>query len=508
MSSEFERDPYPGRPKILFLGVPYSTHVQTWIDLLAEAEFNIRLFGVQDGYPPHSWRVRTYLTTLYPPQGLDPDTRQSLFPTPEEWWKAQQSTDWPQPRANSSEEWLAQIIEAWQPDIVHTLGLDPAGKFYFNFRYRHPKVFSALWVNWLWGGSDIELSRLDPELAPRIARLFRECDQILSDNLVNHHYLLEMGVRPAQLAVLNPMPGVGGIDIDRLVSAWQGLPSQRRVILWPKTYEGPWSKALPVLEAIRLAWDHIQPCDIYMLSVNAETRMYFYTMPEAIRKHCRVFEGVPREQALAWMVGARVMLAPSLVDGMPNSLYEAMAAGAFPVVSPLDPITAVVQPEQNVLFARNLYPQEIAEAVIRAMTDDRLVDEAAQRNLALVRRLADRAVIRPQVIAYYEGLVAGRASRNGIFEEPAELFALQSMSDEQAVILDQRQDILVQRQARFLATADERQAALDQQAQELETRAASLEQQEANLHQREDRYNSLRLVRAVRKIRQLLRIDQ
>ena len=28
--------------------------------------------------------------------------------------------------------WLARIIKRWQPDIVHTLGLDPAGEFYFS----------------------------------------------------------------------------------------------------------------------------------------------------------------------------------------------------------------------------------------------------------------------------------------------------------------------------------------------------------------------------------------
>jgi hypothetical protein len=43
------------------------------------------------------------------------------------------------------------------------------------------------------------------------------------------------------------------------------------------------------------------------------------------------------------MARSRVMLAPSLVDGIPNSLYAAMACGAFPIVSPLDTITTVVE---------------------------------------------------------------------------------------------------------------------------------------------------------------------
>jgi glycosyltransferase involved in cell wall biosynthesis len=98
------------------------------------------------------------------------------------------------------------------------------------------------------------------------------------------------------------------------------------------------------------------------------------------------------------------MLAPTLIDGIPNSLYEAMASGAFPILSPIETILSVVKNEENVLFARNLYPHEIADALARAMTDDALVDAASQKNLELVRRVASRDLIRPRVIEFYEWL--------------------------------------------------------------------------------------------------------
>ena len=105
------------------------------------------------------------------------------------------------------------------------------------------------------------------------------------------------------------------------------------------------------------------------------------------------------------MCKSRVVLAPSLVDGIPNVLFEAMATGAFPIVSPLETITTVVNNEENVLFARNLYPTEIADALIKALTDDHLVDSAAQRNSILVRKMANRKIIQPKVLRYYENLI-------------------------------------------------------------------------------------------------------
>ncbi len=81
-----------------------------------------------------------------------------------------------------------------------------------------------------------------------------------------------------------------------------------------------------------------------------------------------------------------------------------MPAVALPIVSPLETIQPIVEKERNVLFARNLYPEEIAGALIRAMTDDRLVDTVAEQNLPLVRRIADRSAIRPRVAEFYKKL--------------------------------------------------------------------------------------------------------
>ena len=144
-----------------------------------------------------------------------------------------------------------------------------------------------------------------------------------------------------------------------------------------------------------------------MLATTPDAKMFYWTLPEEMRKRMRLRERVPRAEALAAMKRARVMLAPSLVDGVPNAMFEAMAAGALPIVSPLETIVPVVEDERNVLFARNLYPEELASALVRAMTDDALVDEAARVNLELVGRIANREEVRARVVKFYESLAGG-----------------------------------------------------------------------------------------------------
>jgi glycosyltransferase involved in cell wall biosynthesis len=407
MSSPFEIDAHSGRPRILFIGPGESTHTHAWIGLLEGEQFNVRLFSMPGGIPPDDWGVPTYITT-YLHAGLNSATRATLHPSNGllRFVKRNVARTAGRSLPEMVERWLAGIIRKWQPDIIHTLGLDAAGEEFFRIRRKYGLEGLGKWVLQLRGGSDLALAHLDPTRSREIAVVLRACDQLLSDNEVNFRIAREMGVREEQLSRIGIVPGTGGIDVEASEGRWQGMPSSRRVILWPKVYEVAWSKALPVFEALRLCWDKIQPCEIHLLAMTPEARMWFWSLPEEIRTRCRVEDRIPRERVLELMTRARVMLAPSLVDGVPNSMYEAMAAGAFPIVSPLETIRPVVKGGHNVLFARNLYPEEIASALVRAMTDDALVDAAAERNLALVRRVANRAEIRGRVVGFYESLAA------------------------------------------------------------------------------------------------------
>ncbi len=492
----FDIDPFPGKPKILFIGLAESSHTHSWINLIDDAEFNIRLFAIPTGgYPSEKWDIRTYLSGQWYPSGLDPNYRKCLYPTPEEheeYKKYQEKKlqnpffrlqtlfnqgfpihpsqdsmvklfvklfifmaflpvslaskcrrkiikghfhkprldathtdafqeinkpieEFLSPKASSAEAWLAKTIQEWQPDIIHTLGLydNQGGLFYYKVRKQYNLEKNGRWVLQLRGGSDLTLRRHDPQFIQEISEILNECDHLISDNIINIEFAKEVEVSEKKFSPLTPVPGTGGIAVDELASTFTLLPSQReRIILWPKTYECPWSKALPVFEAINIAWNQIQPCTIYMTAGDQEEiSMWLRTLPDEILKNCQFQPRIPHSELLSLMTRARVLLAPSLVDGIPNTLYEAMACGAFPIVSPLETINTVVNDETNVLFARNLYPHEIAAALSRAMQDDSLVDQAVKNNLELVYRIADRKKIAQKITAYYNNIAETLNSR-------------------------------------------------------------------------------------------------
>lgn len=435
MNRDFDQDVYPGRPRILFIGFPESSHTHSWIDLLADGAFNVRLFGLPSAEPPAEWPVKTYLTKTDNGR-LDSATRRSVYPPPHSsaiglataarsaldrgivngipfmrsivesgigLTERLARTD----HAVTMEGALAAVIREWKPDIIHTLGFDSASYFYLRARKEFELEAIGRWVAQARGGPDLALQRYSPAYRPLIEEVLATCDHFIADNDPNYSYALSAGLTEEK--VNNPgmgvVSGAGGMDVEAMRGMWSLLPSKReRVIVWPKAYELYTSKAMPVFEAILNVWDRIQPCRIEMLwMVQSDVQIWYEKLfPPHIKVHCPSFGRLSREETLQRVASARVMIAPSLSDGIPNTMMEAMALGAAPLVSPLDTIVPVVKHEENVFFARNLYPDELGEALVRLMSDDDLVDRMAENNLVRIQELADRRAVKKRALVYYD----------------------------------------------------------------------------------------------------------
>ncbi len=432
MNDTFESDDLPGKPRVLFIGWPESSHSHAWIDLL-EGAFNTRLFSLPSSEPPVAWNVRTYLTAREIPR-RDTASRRTVFPphpgtVSHLSFLASEAKQKGLLNGRSEtlvdgglkllgrlpglgrypttiEQALASVIRTWRPDILHTLGIEPASFFYARTRKQFGLEGIGRWIVQARGGPDLAILPYAADVRALITECLALCDHFICDNMQNYENAARLGLdgRKSVSPGMGVVSGCGGIDIGALRQRWTLMPSQReRVIVWPKAYETYTAKAMPVFEAIVKVWDKIQPCRIEMLwMTQPEVRLWYEKFfPDHIKAACPAHYRLSREETLAHIARARVMLAPSISDGIPNTMMEAMALGAAPIVSPLDTITPVVENDQHVLFARNLYPDDIAAALVRMMTDDALVDRLATNNLVRIRELADREAVRARALEYY-----------------------------------------------------------------------------------------------------------
>jgi len=404
---DFNDDPNPGGLKLLIVGEVMSAHAQAWTQLFDSENINVRFFSHHIGVPPDNFRCRTYVTSEFVASG-NPLLRSLPHADLEKAREISVSQGEPKGENRLTREYLARVIRNWQPDIIDTIGMSPCGEHYFDVRNTYPDI--ARIGRWILQArqSDLAFAAQDPG-RNHLVDMLESADIILSDNHAIRDLMTKAGCRPETLDKFQQFPATGGIDVDHAVGQWQEPPSDRRLILWPKCYDSPWAQALPVLQALKIAWPAIQPTQVVTLMTTVEMAEAIRELPKEMRSAFTAMAHIPQTEVVAIMRRARLMVAPSLVDGLPLSTVEAMASGTVPLVSPLPSLTPVFVGDENVLFASNRDPKAIASQIVRAMTDDGLVDHITKTNKHYVREIADRSFFRPRILELYKDLKEEKA---------------------------------------------------------------------------------------------------
>ncbi|MFM7365113.1 MAG: glycosyltransferase family 4 protein [Cuspidothrix sp.] len=385
--------------RILFAGELHSSHALSWIDLLAPYKDQFEVQGL-------------HISIWNPPDADFPITEAKdmiYFEQARQYLKYETSANEEVYIYGLGTIKCKQLVNAWgviqefKPHIIHTLGVFPSSVFFLRtLCYPAIKVgWEPFWIVQARGGSDIALNRQNPGLAEEIKAIFNRCDYFIADHQQNYSLALSMGLQPDKLSTTGSVPGAGGVDpgiFDGVL-----LPSQKeRLILWPKAYNCIQSDGFTVIEGLRLALPYIGDFKLIATAAIPDVEYWFNKLLGDYGSKVEIHNRLAHKQLLDIYRSARVLLAPSLSDGIPNSMYEAMASHTVPILSPIETLTTLFQDKVHTLYAPNLDPPAIAEALILAMNDDSLADSIALTNSAWLPSLAGREVVRDRVVKMYQ----------------------------------------------------------------------------------------------------------
>jgi glycosyltransferase involved in cell wall biosynthesis len=92
-----------------------------------------------------------------------------------------------------------------------------------------------------------------------------------------------------------------------------------------------------------------------------------------------------------WMLfrKSRVFVSPSIHDGTPNSLLEAMACGCFPVVGNIESMQEWITYGVNGLLVDATSPGALAGAIITALENPALCAAAKKENATIIAERAN-----------------------------------------------------------------------------------------------------------------------
>lgn len=114
-------------------------------------------------------------------------------------------------------------------------------------------------------------------------------------------------------------------------------------------------------------------------------------------KKIDVLPFMSQDKLAALLQRSAVIVSPSVTDGTPNSMLEAMACGAFPVMSDLESIREWVIHEQNGLLFKPDMPQDLTNCLKTALTDTKMRQRAQEQNVEIIRKRADYWRIMPDI---------------------------------------------------------------------------------------------------------------
>lgn len=105
---------------------------------------------------------------------------------------------------------------------------------------------------------------------------------------------------------------------------------------------------------------------------------------------------------------AKVTVSVSQHDGTPNSLLEAMTIGCFPVVGEIESMREWITPGVNGMLVDPDSPEQLADAVVSALLNEKLREEAAAINSQIILERAEISSVSCAIGVFYQQLADSR----------------------------------------------------------------------------------------------------
>ncbi|MGH8659652.1 MAG: glycosyltransferase family 4 protein [Gammaproteobacteria bacterium] len=304
---------------------------------------------------------------------------------------------------------LARLVRRLQPDLIHSMEFQLCS--YNVLRAKEisgPGFPSWLATNW---GSDIYYYRNFPEHRSQISRLLRSIDYYSCECTRDVGIARELGLTAKVMPV---MPNSGGFDLERVGALRHvHVPSARRLIM-VKGYQHFAGRALTALDAIERCASALSDFRIFVFSASTDVIERVQELQFSLGMNIQILPYSNHDKMLRMFARSRVYLGVSVSDAISTSLLEAMATGAFPIQTNTSCCDEWIADGRSGFIVPPDDVDLIADRIRRAVTDDGLVDQAAEINWRNVQERLDQRLLQQQAIAFYDEIFADLGQRRNL----------------------------------------------------------------------------------------------
>lgn len=280
-----------------------------------------------------------------------------------------------------------------QPDVVHSFVFYMSCVPIFNImqKFRDIKWIYSAWGNDLYYYQNISFYKKNMlNILPHLDFMFADCKRDLM-------LAIKLGFSGMPLG---NFPGGGGYHVFMYNDYIKDLDTRNIILI--KGYEQRFGKCSVVLQAISSVMQSVNNYRVIVFGADKELQNYL--KKNAIHKDIEVLGGLTHDEVLKIMGQSLLYIGNSLSDGIPNTLLEAIIMGAFPIQSNPGGATAeIIDNNENGLLIENCEnPEEIAQLIIKAISNPELIEKAFQINQGKIKPQLERELIKTKVLEAYQ----------------------------------------------------------------------------------------------------------
>ena len=162
------------------------------------------------------------------------------------------------------------------------------------------------------------------------------------------------------------------------------IPSSRKIILI-KGHQSNTGRALNVLHVISQMREALEEFEILVYSAAEPVKIQVDILRNTYKININTIENLSNTQMLALFERARVSISLAISDGLPGVLVEAMQSGTFPIQSENSAAKDLLVNGTNGFIVDPWNFDSIRVSLLRAVSDDQLVDNAVFVNRNILK---------------------------------------------------------------------------------------------------------------------------
>ncbi|MCS7011827.1 MAG: glycosyltransferase family 4 protein [Anaerolineales bacterium] len=291
----------------------------------------------------------------------------------------------------------ALLQEWWQtvrPAFVHALRIPYEGMVAALSRPEMPLLVSV------WGNDFTLHARSSPLLAILTRLTLRRAEALQTDCRRDLRLAAQWGFDPHRPTLV--VPGNGGIDMRLFFPP--ASPPEQPIVLNPRGFR-KYVRNDTFFRSIPLVLERKPEARFLCAAMAGEREAEAWIQRLGIAHAVELLPPRPHPAMADLYRRAQVLVSPSVHDGTPNSVLEGMACGCFPIVGDLESLREWITDGVNGLLVDATNPPDLAEAIVRALSDPALREQASRQNAMLLAERAEYQHTMLRVLAWYESVL-------------------------------------------------------------------------------------------------------